>query len=41
MTTDLVLEALDHAVLSQQPGTGVIVHTDLGTQSLSGSLGAV
>lgn len=35
MTTDLVLDALDHAVLYQQPGKGVIVHTDLGTQYTS------
>ena len=35
MTTEIVLEALDNAVQGQQPGPGLIVHTDLGTQYTS------
>jgi len=35
MTTEIVLEALENAVQAQQPGPGLIVHTDLGTQYTS------
>lgn len=32
MTVDLVLDALENAVMAQQPAPGLILHTDLGTQ---------
>jgi putative transposase len=32
MTTEMVLHALDNAVFIQQPGPGLILHTDLGSQ---------
>ena len=35
MTTEIVLEALQNAIEDQQPGPGLIVHTDLGTQYTS------
>lgn len=35
MTTEIVLQALENAVQAQQPGPGLIVHTDLGTQYTS------
>jgi len=35
MTVDLVVEALDHAVQAQNPSSGLIIHTDLGTQYTS------
>ncbi len=35
MTVDMVLEAMENAVQAQNPGPGVIVHTDLGTQYTS------
>ncbi len=35
MTVDLVLKALDNAIDVQQPGEGLIFHTDLGTQYTS------
>ena len=35
MTVDLVLDALENAVQAQQPAPGLILHTDLGTQSTS------
>lgn len=35
MTVDIVLEAMENAVQAQNPGPGVIVHTDLGTQYTS------
>ena len=39
MTTELVLQALDNAVSSQQPGPGLILHTDLGSQYTSEDFG--
>lgn len=35
MTVDLVLEALDNAVVAQNPAPGLILHTDLGSQYTS------
>lgn len=35
MTVDLVLQALSNAVEAQEPGAGLIFHTDLGTQYTS------
>ena len=35
MTVDIVLEAMENAIQAQNPGPGVIVHTDLGTQYTS------
>ncbi|MGN7479877.1 IS3 family transposase [Solibacillus silvestris] len=35
MTVDLVLDALENAVKAQQPASGLILHTDLGTQYTS------
>lgn len=35
MTVDLVLDALENAVMAQQPAPGLILHTDLGTQYTS------
>lgn len=35
MTTDLVIKALDHAYVTQQPEKGLIIHTDLGSQYTS------
>jgi putative transposase len=35
MTTELVLQALDNAVSVQQPESGLILHTDLGSQYTS------
>lgn len=35
MTTDLVIQALANACKTQQPGGGLILHTDLGTQYTS------
>lgn len=35
MTTEIVLDALENAVQSQNPGPGLIIHTDLGTQYTS------
>lgn len=32
MTMDLVLDALENAVMAQQPALGLILHTDLGVQ---------
>lgn len=39
MTVDLVLEALDNAVVAQNPAPGLIVHTDLGSQYTSEAFG--
>jgi putative transposase len=35
MTTELVIKALDNAYSTQEPGEGVILHTDLGSQYTS------
>lgn len=35
MTTELVLQALANAIDVQQPGEGLILHTDLGSQYTS------
>ena len=35
MTMDLVLDALENAVMAQQPALGLILHTDLGVQYTS------
>ncbi|WP_416390185.1 DDE-type integrase/transposase/recombinase [Terrisporobacter petrolearius] len=35
MTTDLIIRALDYAVLVQKPDEGLIFHSDLGSQYTS------
>ncbi len=35
MTTELVLQALNNAMTTQKPNSGLILHTDLGTQYTS------
>ncbi|MGM7683796.1 IS3 family transposase [Cytobacillus sp. Hm23] len=35
MTTNLVIKALEHAITTQDPGEGLILHTDLGSQYTS------
>ncbi|MCG7332637.1 IS3 family transposase [Salinicoccus roseus] len=35
MTTELVIKALNNAYITQQPGDGIIFHTDLGSQYTS------